>query len=63
MDSKQLLEDIKPEVKGIAKKVYGFSKQALVEAAKESKTPLDDLALDALIKSFESKILAKIESM
>lgn len=63
MDAKLLLEDVKPEIKGIAKKVYVFAKLALQEAAKESKTPLDDLALDALIKSFEGKVLAKIESL
>ncbi len=63
MDSKQLLEEVKPEIKGIAKKVYAFVKESLLEAAKESKTPLDDMALNVLVQAYEAKLLAKIEGL
>jgi len=63
METQKLLEEVKPEIKGIAKKVYAFAKEALLEAAKESKTPLDDMALNILIQAYEAKLLAKIEGI
>lgn len=63
METQKLLEEVKPEIKGIAKKVYVFAKESLLEAAKESKTPLDDMALNILIQAYEAKLLAKIEGI
>lgn len=54
------LEAVKPEVQAIGQKFYAHAKEALKEAALESKTPLDDMALEVLISAFEKKILEKL---
>ena len=61
--SQDLVNECKPEIIGIAKKVYGFGKEALQEAVLKSKTPIDDFAVDALIKNYEAILLAKIEGI
>ena len=53
-------EAVKPEVQAIGQKLYAHAKEILKEAAAESKTPLDDMALEVLISAFEKKLLEKL---
>jgi len=53
-------EDVKPEVQVIGQKFYKHAKAALIEAADETKTPLDNMALEVLIAAFEKKLLEKV---
>jgi len=56
----EFFEDVKPEVQVIGQKFYKHAKAALIEAAAETKTPLDDMALEVLVSAFEKKILEKV---
>lgn len=57
-----ILEDIKPELKSIVKKlllVHG--KKALLAVVEKSENKIDDVVAAALLPAFEAELLAQIE--